>query len=233
MRFFFRRVPPTAVAAVYHKTATCGGPFQGSLREGAVSGRSPMTEGDRGSCSSPQRQRCSYLLPLVFPAAWEAAFARRNRRKAAGGIEWRFPRTPAPSLFVARAAATRGGSGCRGSLEFPPSAEAILCKFAALLPCLLSGSRCGASRSARCARLCHNAARAAGIAQPPLGGELSPQRLRGAALHPHKKQGLPRRIRSNPCFRHHSSQTAPATSRITCAASIAGKPRRKYQCLVL
>ncbi len=44
------------------------------------------------------------------------------------------PRTPAPSLFVGHAAATRGGSGCRGLLEFPlkrkqSSANSPHCSF--------------------------------------------------------------------------------------------------------
>ena len=75
------------------------------------------------------------LCHLVFLVAWEAAFARRKRRKAAGAeSKSDSPRTPAPSLFVGRAAATRGGSGCRGSPEFPlkrkrPSANSPHCSF--------------------------------------------------------------------------------------------------------
>ena len=66
---------------------------------------------------------------------WVAAFARRKRRKAAGGKStWTFPRTPSCFLAAVRAAAMRGGSGCRGFSEFPPSAEGILCKIAARAP---------------------------------------------------------------------------------------------------
>ena len=50
----------------------------------------------------------------------EAAFARRKRRKAAGGKrKGAFPPSPSCPCEAERAAAMSGGSGCRGLLELP------------------------------------------------------------------------------------------------------------------
>ena len=68
-------------------------------------------------------------------------FRRRKRRKAAGGIERRFPQTPSPSLKLCRAAATRGGPVAKGCLNQRMNREATLRKCAALLPSFLRGSR--------------------------------------------------------------------------------------------
>jgi len=76
-------------------------------------------------------------LSPVEGSSTRAAQSRRGEAKRAS------PRTPSFHWRVGRAAALRGGSGCRGLPEFPLSAEAILCKVAASFPCGLSGSRRG------------------------------------------------------------------------------------------
>ena len=67
----------------------------------------------------------------------EAAFARRKRRKAAGGkAKWCFP--PGPPSFPYELSALRlrcwAARVAEGFSEFPLSAEETLCKFAATFP---------------------------------------------------------------------------------------------------
>ena len=93
-------------------------------------------ENIRDAVASLQPQRWAHLLPLGLSRSWEAAFARRNRRKAAGhsratppqwGVrrrrKWqvnvndrnrRFPRTPR-AILVCCAAAAPGLAGREGA----------------------------------------------------------------------------------------------------------------------
>ena len=74
----------------------------------------------------------------------EAAFARRKRRKAAGGKPtWAFPRTPSCPFELVERLLCGAALVAQGCSEFPLSAEATLRKIAALFLCRLSGSRTG------------------------------------------------------------------------------------------
>ena len=98
---------------------------------------------------------CAFISGLFHPPLGRPLSPVESGGKPPGRNRKAIPPGPqSASLFVARAAATRGGSGCRGSPEFPLSAEAILCKFAASFPCGLSGSRCEAWWCVSCACLC-------------------------------------------------------------------------------
>ena len=85
------------------------------------------------------------FLWMCMVEAGAAAFARRKRRKAAGGkIKKIFPPVP-PSLLCGSVERLLclAALGAEDSFEFPLNAEGLLCKIAALFLCLLSGSRMG------------------------------------------------------------------------------------------
>ena len=86
------------------------------------------------------------FLWMCMVEAGEAAFARRKRRKAAGGNRKRgdSPRSPPLALLELRERLfCLAALVAEDSFEFPLNAEGILCKIAALFLCLLSGSRMG------------------------------------------------------------------------------------------
>ena len=80
----------------------------------------------------------SQQFPCQVGGRFRSSKAAQSRR----GKTWIcFPPDPLCSFAAVRAAATRGGSGCSGFLEFPLPAEGIPRKVAASVLCNLSGSR--------------------------------------------------------------------------------------------
>ncbi len=86
-----------------------------------------------------------FFMFLVLVVAWEAAFARRNRRKAAGANRKKaIPPDPRAVLVSWSRGCDLGRLGLQRIACISAEAEAILCKFAASSSCGLSGSRCEA-----------------------------------------------------------------------------------------